>query len=276
MRRNNTTVIQLFTAITESASLGNNNAMNLKAISYGPDSEQVMDLYFSEGYDKEIKTFILLHGGGWSGGSRSGVDYIVPVLRAQFPDCAIVNMDYRLASFDRPAFPMQVQDIEKALQFIGSQYGLIGPYAFIGVSAGAHLAMLYSYRHDVARKTKAVCSIVGPADFTDPFYAHHPYYQYAERYLLGTAKKNAAAVSGISPAHHISLHSPPTILFYGGKDPLVPASQGKRLKDKLDAHGVANELHTYPSGGHGGWGVGDMAHLRENLLAFMETHFHTA
>ena len=273
MKRNKRPVIQLFTAINESAASGKNGERNLKAVSYGPDREQVMDLYLPVGYGQGTKTFILLHGGGWSGGSRSGVDYIVPVLQAQFPDYAVVNMDYRLASFDRPAFPMQVQDIERVLQFIGAAYGLNGPCAFIGVSAGAHLALLYGYRHDAPHRVKAICSIVGPADFTDPFYAHHPYYQYAAMYLLGNAKKDHAAISGISPAQHAGPQSPPTILFYGGKDPLVPISQAQRLKAKLDKHGVTNEYHAFPNGGHGGWSIADMNHLRENLLRFMQQHF---
>lgn len=273
MKEENKPIIQLFTVINDSSTSGMNEARELINMNYGTDREQVMDIHIPAGQNENTKTFILLHGGGWSGGSRHGVSYIMPLLKAHFPNHAIVNMDYRLASFDRPAFPMQVQDIEKAVQFIDSTYGLNGPYAFIGVSAGAHLALLYSYRHDTANQVKAVCSIVGPADFTDPYYMSHPYYALASQYLLGNAARKQGSTLEISPVAFVTPQSPPTILFYGGRDQLVPASQAVRLKAKLDASGVINEYHPYAEGGHGGWNPRVMNDFREKLIAFLQQHF---
>lgn len=120
-------------------------AKEMRNIQYGKHTEQRLDVYLPAGRNEATKTFILLHGGGWSGGSKDSLNYMIPVLKREFPNHAIVNMDYRLATFDSPAFPKQVQDIEKAIQFLKeSDYNISNEYAFIGVSAGGHLAMLYT------------------------------------------------------------------------------------------------------------------------------------
>lgn len=261
--------IQLFFSMGKQVE--NQPGQVLLGVNYGHDAEQVMDVYLPAKRNEDTKVFILLHGGGWSGGSKDRLNYFVPMLREEFPNHAIVNMDYRLASFESPAFPKQVQDIETAIAFIEeSDYNIGNQYTFIGFSAGAHLAMLYSYRHDANHNVKALCSVVGPSDFTDPFYVTHPYYQYAAMYLLGLSKDHPEAVLGISPASFVNPQSPPTILFYGGKDPLVPQSQAERLKAKLDANGVYNEYYLYENGGHSKWEASIAENFREKLVAFIK------
>lgn len=250
-------------------------ATELKNVSYGNDAEQLMDVYLPAGRDNNTtKVFILMHGGGWSGGSKAGLDYVIPLLKSEFPDHAIVNMDYRLATMDSPAFPKQVQDIEKAIQFLkDSDYQIANEYAFIGASAGAHLAMLYSYKYDTAREVKAVCSIVGPSDFTDPFYTSHPYYNYVALYLFGDIDNHDQAATGISPALHVDAQSPPTILFYGGQDMLIPVSQATRLKAQLDTQNIYNEYYLYKNGGHGNWNSQVMSDFKEKLIKFFKDRF---
>lgn len=249
-------------------------ARELINVSYGNDPEQKMDVYLPAGRDESTKVFILVHGGGWSGGSKSDLNYVIPLLKEHFPNHAIVNINYRLATMQSPAFPKQVQDIEKVIRHLkDSDYSISTDYAFIGTSAGAHLALLYSYRHDTEHDVKAVCSIVGPTDFTDPFYTSHPYYNYAALYLFGDISNHQEAAIGISPALHVSPKSPATIMFYGGQDPLIPASQADRLKKKLDAHNVYNEYYLYSNGGHGNWNTQVMNDFREKLVAFFEVRF---
>lgn len=249
-------------------------AKELKNVSYGTDSQQKLDIYLPAGRDENTKVFILVHGGGWSGGSKTDFNYVVPILKAQFPNHAVVNIDYRLATMQSPAFPKQIQDIEKVIQHIKeSDYSLSDDFAFIGASAGAHLSMLYSYKYDKAGDVKAVCNIVGPADFTDPYYAHHPYYHFAGMYLIGDMKKHPEAAIEVSPALQVTKDAPPTIMFYGGKDPVVPATQAERLKQKLDATDVPNEYHLYANGGHGGWNDITMKDFQDKLVRFIKKYF---
>lgn len=251
----------------------NQKALNILNTSYGNHPQQVMDIYLPETLDSTTKTFILLHGGGWSGGSKEQLSYVIPVLKAAFPDYAIANLNYRLATAEDPAFPKQIQDIENGIKFLKNDCNLTGTYAIIGISAGAHLAMLYAYKYDVHHEVKAVASVVGPADFTDPYYTGHPYYQFAALYLLGNAANHRDAPLNISPALYVNAKSAPTIMFYGGKDPLVPSSQATRLKAKLDAFSVTNELHIYQNGGHANWGAQAMSTFQTKLVNFLTKHF---
>lgn len=249
-------------------------AKEIKNVAYGNEADQKLDIYLPEGRDENTKVFILVHGGGWSGGSKADFNYVVPILKAEFPNHAIVNINYRLATMQSPAFPKQVQDIEKVVQHLKEgDYNISSQYAFIGASAGAHLSMLYSYRYHKNNEVKAVANIVGPADFTDPFYANHPYFQYAALYLVGNIANRPEAAVEVSPALHITKDSPATILFYGGQDPVVPSSQATRLKAKLDEAGVYNEYHLYKNGGHGNWNQATMKDFQENLVMFFKERF---
>lgn len=249
---------------------------NLLNVSYGTDPEQKADIYLPANRDEQTKVIILIHGGGWSGGSKSDFDYVIPTLKLQFPTYAIVNTDYRLATSASPGFPKQIQDIEKLVAYLkNSDYDISSNYALIGASAGAHLSMLYAYHFDTAHDVKAVCSIVGPADFSDPAYTENPMFQSGLFYLVGNAnpQTNPEVFIEVSPAAHVSSQSPPTILFYGGQDPLIPASQGPRLKQKLDDFGVYNELYVYPNGGHGNWDAVTTLDFNTKLIAFLQQHF---
>ncbi len=251
-------------------------AQEILNVSYGSDPEQKMDVYLPQGRNSETKVFVLVHGGGWSGGSRSDFSYVIPILKLQFPHHAIVNMDYRLGTMQSPGFPKQIQDIETLVSFLkSSDYSIANEYAFIGASAGAHLSLLYSYHYDPAHEVKAVCSIVGPTDFTDPVYTGNPMFQYGLLALVGNAnyQQNPEIFIEVSPATHVSAQSPPTIMFYGGQDPLIPVSQGTRLRDKLTDAGVYNEFYLYSNGGHGNWNAQIMADFQQKLTAFLQDKF---
>lgn len=249
-------------------------AKEMMNVAYGNDAAQKMDVYLPAGRTENTKVFILVHGGGWSSGSKADFNYVVPLLKAQFPDYAIVNLDYRLATAQSPAFPKQIQDIEKAVQFLkDSDYKIADEYAFIGASAGAHLAMLYSYKYDTAHNVKAVANIVGPSDFTDPYYTSHPYFQYAAMYLIGDISSQPGAATDISPALQVTANSPATIMFYGGQDPMVPPSQATRLKAKLDEYNVYNEYYLYENGGHGNWNAEITSDFMGKLMMFLEQRF---
>jgi len=251
-------------------------AREIMGVSYGNDPEQKMDVYLPANRTSDTKVLVLIHGGGWTGGSRSDFAYAVPWLKAFFPNHAIVNLDYRLATQQSPGFPKQIEDITKALQFVTtSDFQVSDDFALIGASAGAHLSMLYAYEHDQDHEVKAVASIVGPTDFTDPAYVGNPLFQYGLTALVGNAdyQTNPEVFIAVSPRTHVNAQSPPTIQFNGGQDPLIPVTQQSRLKQKLDESGVYNEAYLYPQGGHGNWDAVTNADLQAKLVAFLQNHF---
>ncbi|MBD3581187.1 alpha/beta hydrolase [Flavobacterium selenitireducens] len=251
-------------------------ARDIAGVSYGNDPEQKMDVFLPANRTSATKVIVLIHGGGWSGGSRADFAYAVPWLRAFFPNHAIVNLDYRLGTQQSPGFPKQIEDITKALDYVkASDYQVSDDYALIGASAGAHLAMLYAYEYDQEQQVKAVASIVGPTDFTDPAYVGNPLFQYGLTALVGNAsyQSNPEIFIEVSPRTHVTAQSPATIQFNGGQDPLIPVTQQSRLKQKLDEAGVYNEAYLYPQGGHGNWDAVTNADFQAKLVAFLQNHF---
>jgi len=248
--------------------------LNLANVAYGSDPQQKMDVHLPANRTTATKVVIVVHGGAWIRGDKEDMAYIAEGVADEFPEYAVVNINYRLATQTSAAFPKQLEDLQQVIQFLkDSDYNISHNYAFIGGSAGAHLAMLYSYKFDTAHEVKAICNIVGPADFADPAYVTHPLYPFAAQTLLGTTNVTPQMISDVSPIAHITPQAPPTIMFYGGMDLLVPTSQGQRLKAALDAAGVYNEYNFYPNGDHANWDEATNNDVYAKIIAFFEAKF---
>lgn len=243
-------------------------------VAYGNHPRQVLDIYLPENRTNSTKTMILIHGGGWTSGDKSDMDPIVLLVQRELPHLAIVNINYRLADADNPPYPMQIDDITTAITFLKenkTKYSISEDIGFIGTSAGGHLALLWSYGFDVENQVDMVCSIVGPTNFTDPAYLNStdPLLQL----LLNAFAADATTkfLEDASPFHQVNMSAPPSILFYGGKDPLVPVSQGTDLRDKLQDLGVTHEFTLYENAGHG-WDGLELLDTWAKLKLFAETH----
>ena len=55
----------------------------------------------------------------------------------------------------------------------------------------------------------------------------------------------------ISPMHNLGKNSPPTIVFLGTKDNLIPVATAEKYKKLMEDAGVRSELHLYPDQPHG-------------------------
>jgi acetyl esterase/lipase len=231
-------------------------------VSYGENPQQTIDIYLPERRKTNItKVFLLVRGGGWSEGDKSDLNFIVTQLKTKFPNHAIANINYRLGATESIGYPKQIQDIQAAVGFLNdhkNEYNLSKQYAMIGVSAGAHLAMMYSYKYNTAKQVKVVCSLVGPAYFSDPQYEGNELFQSGLKYFVGdypTYDSNPALYNEISPVNYIQLLAPKTILFYAADDSLVPNTQDGIFCDKLNLRLVYNEYYLYEDFGHATWSV---------------------
>ncbi|WP_242202355.1 alpha/beta hydrolase [Aestuariivivens insulae] len=232
-------------------------SLKLTDVSYGSDSNQIYDIYLPEDRTKQTKVMILVHGGGWSSGDKSSMDALIGLYRADFPDIALVNINYRLSDENNPPYPMQIDDITSVINQLKAKkddYVISENYGFLGTSAGGHLSLLWSYAFDTQNNVNMVCSIVGPTNFLDPAYTNNTDPLLQELLNVYGVNPSEDYLKEVSPLHRATTTSPPTILFYGGQDPLVPTSQGTDLRDKLNTLNVANEFTLYPDAGHG-WGA---------------------
>ena len=255
-------------------------ASQMLDVSYGDNTQQKYDIYLPEGRTEEsTKVFILVHGGSWVSGDKNDMKDFVNLIKPRFPNYAIVNINYRLANLTTNAFPMQINDIESIILDLKSNadtYKVSNNYAFIGVSAGAHLSMLYSYKFDTSNEVDMVCSIVGPTNFTDNSYVNNPdYAQAVLAFQIVTGVNyadNPEYYEGLSPYHVVTNSAPPTILFYGDQDELIPTSQGVEMQAKLNSKGVVNEFTLYEGEGHG-WEGTNAIDTNTKLNAFISSHF---
>jgi len=256
----------------ESDNLNAQEAYQTLDVSYGSDVNQKMDIYLPANRNLDTKIMILVHGGGWSSGDKSSMNPYKDLLLQNFSNLAVVNINYRLANETNSAYPMQLNDITSVINHLKDKrdyYAISDEIGFTGVSAGGHLSLLWSYAFDSNNKINMVCSIVGPTNFTDPVYLDNPNFDtYMNQFNVNPT---TSYLEEISPYHNVESSSPPTILFYGGQDPLIPTSQGVALNDKLEALGVIHQFTLYDDEGHG-WGGLNAFDTWAKMKIFIENH----
>ena len=247
---------------------------------YGKDPQQRMDIYLpKKRTTTAAKVFIVIHGGGWFSGDKADLNSMVGFLKSNFPNHAIVNINYRLGTQEKPGFPRQIEDIERAIAYLDGkhqEYNISKRYAMIGTSAGGHLAMLYSYRYNTENKVSSVCSIVAPTDFSDSSLKGNVRIDYALRFFIGkhmNYTSNPKIYNDISPAKHITSAAPPTLLIHSSNDPFVPNTQGKILIEKLNAKLVYNEYYKYDNAGHANWSRKQQSDIDKKMKKFFSKHF---
>lgn len=222
-----------------------------------PDWPQKLygDIYIPKG-DGPFPAVLVVHGGGWSGGSRSNRTATSKALaKAGF---VAVNISYRLAPKTR--FPGQLYDLQQAMHWMHAharQYNIdparIGGF---GYSAGAHLVSLLALLTpgDALDKPyggpqtrlKAVVSGGTPADLA----AFGKSGRLLRQFMGGTKQQYPGRYAAASPSDHVSPAAPAFFLYNGQWDTLVPISQSENFAAKLQAAGVHVELYRLRFRGH--------------------------
>jgi acetyl esterase/lipase len=117
------------------------------------DERQKLDLYLPMGA-KDFPTLFFIHGGGWTGGSRSGFDRIARTFARN--GVAFVSTGYRLSP--KVKHPAHIQDVAKGFAWtvanIGKYGGNPGAIFVSGHSAGGHLAALLATDDDYLKAEK--------------------------------------------------------------------------------------------------------------------------
>jgi acetyl esterase/lipase len=215
-----------------------------------------LDIYKPRNLTEPAPLLVFVHGGGWKGGKRS--DYLVYLVDFAKKGYITATVSYRLKNDS--IYPACVQDVSDAMHFLFSNAKKYGydpdRVAMIGGSAGGHLVLMttYDFKEPTIsldsvylatrpHKIKAVVDIYGPVDMTTPYaqtqglvtgFIGHPYSEKPELYWEA------------SPAKYLREGLPPTLIFQGTSDNLVPASQSDTLKARLDRLGVPSEYYRLP------------------------------
>ncbi|MCW3119058.1 MAG: alpha/beta hydrolase [Chitinophagaceae bacterium] len=263
---------------TVSPGSGTNTAQTTSDVSYGTDAKQKIDIYLPAGRGVEnTKTVVLIHGGGWVEGDKSDMTFGVDSLKTRLPGYAIININYRLAfNATTNLFPAQENDVKAAIDFYlgkSAEYKVSKDLIVLGASAGAHLALLHSFKNDPEKHVKAVIDFFGPADLTT-LWNGGPVQQLILVSVTGKSyDQDPAIYEQSSPVNFITAQTPPTIVLQGGTDNLVPPEQATILISKLQEKGVVNQLVFYPSEGHG-WTGSNLIDSFEKIQAFVLANVH--
>lgn len=216
------------------------------------DRSLKLDIYKLKGLDRIAPVLIFIHGGAWKLGNKS--DYLPYLIDFAKKGYVTATISYRFSQ--EALFPAAVNDVKCAVRWIkahANKYG-IDPdkIAVIGGSAGGHLAMMVGYSSDVPKldgectadsvnsRVQVVVNIYGATDLTTDFAINNP----AAINFIGQSYETAPELyQEASPITYITEDDPPTLIFHGTIDDVVPVRQSDLLKKKLDALGVSNEYH---------------------------------
>jgi acetyl esterase/lipase len=268
-------------------------------ICYGEvDGQRLMlDIYRPPGHDpasdKPRPGILVLHGGGWSAGSRNEpvcAALALSLLRDRF---VVFNIDYRLvqpATAGQPAknvFPAAFDDCQRAVRWVrahAAPYGVRqSRLGAIGVSAGGHLAALLGTRptrdnsdpalSGFSSRVQAVVSLFGPADLTRDF-SHLKFAGGSVQDLVdnfagtGPADRRREA----SPIFQINARTSPMLLFHGDRDDVVPVEQGRDFHSALQSAGRESRYVEFAGEGHAVRKPENIERLNREVSEFFKRH----
>ena len=216
------------------------------------DGKLKLDIYHLKKIKKVKPVLVFIHGGSWKKGKKKDYRrYLVDYAKKGYVTATI---QYRLAN--EAKFPAPLNDVKCAIKWIKSNADkyFINPdkIAVIGGSAGGHLAMMLGYSQGSPKfddecpdnkdnsSVQAIVNIYGPSDLTTEYAQTQPSVQYflGKKYI-----EDKNIYSDASPISYLTPDDPPTLIFHGSLDELVPISQADSLKSRLDRVGIAAEYH---------------------------------
>ena len=225
---------------------------------------------------------ILVHGGGWSGGDKSGSNHpgdgadispwFAPLTAANF---TWFSINYRLAPAHR--WPACFEDVQTAIRWVkahAAEYGGDpGRIALFGHSAGGHLVCLAGTEPTEDTRVQAV---VGFAPVTD-FEYELPIRGGLSKSLQGLLDRPQAVtpealaiLRAMAPINHVKRGLPPFLLVQGDADKTVPIQESRNFAAKLQTSGVTCDLVVIPGAPHRllSWDQFD-PHYAENVIAWL-------
>ena len=168
-----------------------------------------------------------------------------------------------------------MDDIKSAVNLMvnnKNNFNISDTIALWGNSAGAHLALQYTYTTNNAGNIKCVADVYGPAKINDWEWYKSVFPLNVKDIFtkLSGSGWDAELYKNLSPIETVTSTSKPTIIFHGNLDFVVPIYQSQWFKSKLDQLGVPNEYHEYTD--FHGFTVENNSDCVNKTVAFFKKH----
>ncbi|MEM9354834.1 MAG: alpha/beta hydrolase [Pseudomonadota bacterium] len=255
-------------------------------VEYGPHDRNVFDLWLAES-EKPTPLLICIHGGGFSGGDKSGIQGDAEMIRAMLDaGISVAAINYRLTEGGKNAYPIPMRDGARAVQFLrhrADRYNLDkNRFGAMGGSAGGCMLMWLGFHPDLSRqdhkdpvvressRLQVLAPFGGQSCLHIPTLENwfcvaslplHPAY----RPLFGLSMEGPiewsadfdASMRDASPITHLTTDDPPIYLIYEENRPMSEKPEpdvwvhhrimGTKLKDAMQK--LRLECHVeYPGG----------------------------
>jgi acetyl esterase/lipase len=219
---------------------------------------------------------VFFFGGGWNSGSPSQF----------YPHCeylakrgmVAMSAEYRVKSRNETSPRECVMDGKSAVRWIrrhADEWG-IAPDKIVagGGSAGGHVAAATGTLPGLNEpgEDDGVSCIPNALVLFNPVFDNGP-----EGY---GHSRVADYWEEFSPMHNINPKTPPTIVFLGTKDSLIPVATAERYREIMGNKGIQCDLHLYENQPHGFFNYGNKEFYRQTVeemdrflvgLGFLET-----
>ncbi len=211
------------------------------------DRSLKLDLYSPEKLDHPVPGLIFIHGGGWTGGDRK--DYKYYAVQYAQRGYVVASVGYRFVK--EAPYPGCVEDSKCAVRYLRAHAAELhinaDKMAVIGGSAGGYLSLMVGYTPDrpelegqggnpgVSSAVAVVVDLYGPTDLTVESARNHPT---VLNFLKKTYAEDPALYAAASPITYVKPGIPPTLIFQGTLDNIVPPSQSDELAEKLKSLGL--------------------------------------
>ncbi len=191
---------------------------------------------------------VFFFGGGWVGGTPE--QFLKQSQYLASRGMVGIRVEYRtLPNGDKGPPVVCCADAKSAVRFVRSHAAELGidprRIAAAGGSAGGHLAAfaaLVTGLDDARDDLKVSCKPDALVLF-NPVFDNGPGQWGHERV--------GARFMEFSPAHHVTKDAPPTVVFLGDQDKLIPVSVLRNFESAMKSAGARCEANVYPNCGHG-------------------------
>ncbi|MCF6130106.1 alpha/beta hydrolase [Flavobacterium sp. AS60] len=238
----------------------NKEITKLKEVVYKSINSRELHL---DAYFKQQETLqpavILIHGGGWSSGNKSQMNYLAQEIASKGYAC--FGVEYRLTA--EAKYPAAITDVKEAIKYIkdNALKFNVDPtkVAVLGCSSGGQMAALIGTTNgnlafEEKSTSKQNANVQAIIDMDGILAFHHPESaegKAAALWLNGTYEENPQVWEQASALNQTDEHTPP-ILFINSSLPRFHAGQNDMI-EKLNKYAIYNEVKALPNSPHSFW-----------------------